>query len=314
MKFITSIFPNTWKALIYSKKSISLISATIIESFVEVSIVIVLSQFGLFLSKNNNITLIISFFSIYAIFTYITLFRSKKYKCIVLYELEQKLSNSILSSMLSIDKYKDYEHDDTCISLVDTGVMTFVGRGFSAFLDLIKQSLLCFIIVIFFAVKYTSAFILFSPFLIVYIFLIKKNRKKMSKRSIAIAKGMRDSSKSSREIKLNKRDILLLNLEKIVLDDYSDNSKLWRTAAWQSTAESIIPKITIESFSIFIFGIIISTTFFYEFKIYELIAIGLGIYKVSSGLGGVARCFSIINSVEVIGQNIFSIINFKNLD
>ena len=57
------------------------------------------------------------------------------------------------------------------------------------------------------------------------------------------------------------------------------------------------------------FGIIISTSFFYELKIYELISIGLGIYKISSGLGGAARCYAIVLSVEEIGKKIFSTIN-----
>ena len=98
----------------------------------------------------------------------------------------------------------------------------------------------------------------------------------------------------------------------MVLDEYSLQSSRWRSASWTSTAESIIPKITIESISIFIFGFIIVSSVFNELQIYELISIGLGVFKISSGLGVAARSYSVVLSVEEIAKKIYHTINYKD--
>ena len=283
---------------------------SIFEAFCELFIVYCLTLLSSSQESINSFGETLSYILVILLFVLVFLLRwlSRLRLHYNLSKFERKLSSRIILTMLARVNISSNIVNSLSISLLTTGVSTYVGRGIVAFLGFINA--------LFMSIGFLSLVLLKSgpnslyiiPLLIIYIIAVNTNRISMKKRAKGIAKGMESSINMINEINNNRKDILLYDCVENMIDKYDQNSAHWRNNAWLSTAESIIPKYTLE-FLIFISLVFLtyasSNTMVNPS---EFAVIGVLYYKLANSLGTLSRSFAIVQSSSILGEQISELV------
>lgn len=281
-----------------------LLSLSFFEVISELIVIFVLSNVATHTSYLFRLPLLYFLLPVSFFILFILRWKCRKQLHISLSLFELSLSTRVLSSLLSLRTFSSHSDSKECFTLLTNGITTFVGRGIVAFLAFLNSILLAIGFSIISAIYYPSLLSLLFPLLIIFAFILKRNRRLMSVRARSISIGLRETNIFLNDIYNSRRDILLFNCENQAYSDFQQISNQSREASWLSTAESIIPKYILELLMFLSMLALILFQSNVNITPSSLAVLGLVVLKLVSNLSAIARNFAVVQSVSSIGSHI----------